>query len=32
MAKDKPEELAADPALERKFVNSHPEQVLCFGS
>ncbi len=32
MAKDKPEELAANPALERKFVNSHLEQVLCFGS
>ena len=32
MAKDKPEELAANPALKRKHDNSHGEQVLCFGS
>ncbi len=32
MAKDKPEELAANPALKRKHDNSRDEQVLCFGS
>ena len=32
MAKDNPEELAANPALKRKHDNSRGEQVLCFGS